>query len=187
MPSMLRVVGFLSLAVLVPFSRASSPQPPGRLEDPLRTVADVPMPGPAVRFDYQSLDADQGRLYTQESRLSDSMGQWTVESVDGCNPTLLNGGSDRVRHSFSAAHGWSRRFLAHPGRHHRLLLPLRLFFHLLSPLQVRSNAHWTRADWSSSHFSVSALICRISPRACQTSLPANRYTFQRSVATVAVR
>jgi hypothetical protein len=32
-------------------------------EEPLRTVADLPLPGPAVRFDYQSLDADAGRLY----------------------------------------------------------------------------------------------------------------------------
>jgi DNA-binding beta-propeller fold protein YncE len=30
---------------------------------PLRTVADIRMPGPAVRFDYQSLDQEQGRLY----------------------------------------------------------------------------------------------------------------------------
>src|SRR3989442_3760861 len=30
---------------------------------PLKKVADIPMPGPAVRFDYQSLDASQGRLY----------------------------------------------------------------------------------------------------------------------------
>jgi hypothetical protein len=29
----------------------------------LTKVADIPMPGPAVRFDYQSLDADHGRLY----------------------------------------------------------------------------------------------------------------------------
>ena len=29
----------------------------------LKIVADVPMPGPAVRFDYQSLDAVHGRLY----------------------------------------------------------------------------------------------------------------------------
>jgi DNA-binding beta-propeller fold protein YncE len=29
----------------------------------LQTVADIPMPGPAVRFDYQSLDAKNGRLY----------------------------------------------------------------------------------------------------------------------------
>jgi DNA-binding beta-propeller fold protein YncE len=30
---------------------------------PLKQVADVPLPGPAVRFDYQSLDISQGRLY----------------------------------------------------------------------------------------------------------------------------
>ena len=30
---------------------------------PLRKVTDVPLPGPAVRFDYQSLDASHGRLY----------------------------------------------------------------------------------------------------------------------------
>ena len=29
----------------------------------LRVVADVPLPGPAVRFDYQSLDVSDGRLY----------------------------------------------------------------------------------------------------------------------------
>ncbi|HEU4698369.1 MAG TPA: YncE family protein [Gemmatimonadales bacterium] len=29
----------------------------------LRTVTDVPLPGPAVRFDYQSLDSTRGRLY----------------------------------------------------------------------------------------------------------------------------
>ena len=30
---------------------------------PLTKVADVPLPGPAVRFDYQSLDSSHGRLY----------------------------------------------------------------------------------------------------------------------------
>jgi DNA-binding beta-propeller fold protein YncE len=30
---------------------------------PWKKVADVPLPGPAVRFDYQSLDASHGRLY----------------------------------------------------------------------------------------------------------------------------
>ena len=32
-------------------------------EPPLRKVADIPMPGKAVRFDYQSLDASNRRLY----------------------------------------------------------------------------------------------------------------------------
>ena len=30
---------------------------------PLKQVADIRMPGPAVRFDYQSLDISSGRLY----------------------------------------------------------------------------------------------------------------------------
>src|SRR6266849_5915521 len=30
---------------------------------PLKKVADMPLPGPAVRFDYQSLDASHGRIY----------------------------------------------------------------------------------------------------------------------------
>jgi hypothetical protein len=30
---------------------------------PLKKVADVPLPGSAVRFDYQSLDTQQARLY----------------------------------------------------------------------------------------------------------------------------
>jgi DNA-binding beta-propeller fold protein YncE len=32
-------------------------------QSPLTKVADVPLPGPAVRFDYQSIDAVHGRLY----------------------------------------------------------------------------------------------------------------------------
>src|SRR6266567_7225739 len=39
------------------------PEPAASGNAPLRIVADIPMPGPAVRFDYQSLDQDQGRLY----------------------------------------------------------------------------------------------------------------------------
>jgi hypothetical protein len=30
---------------------------------PLRKVADIPLPGAAVRFDYQSFDPSAGRLY----------------------------------------------------------------------------------------------------------------------------
>jgi len=32
-------------------------------QSPLKQVADIPLPGKAVRFDYQSLDASHGRLY----------------------------------------------------------------------------------------------------------------------------
>lgn len=42
---------------------SSSHQPTDLAPPPLRTVADVPLPGPAARFDYQSLDPTTGRLY----------------------------------------------------------------------------------------------------------------------------
>ena len=32
---------------------------------PLKKVADIPLPGKAVRFDYQSLDASHGRVLAQ--------------------------------------------------------------------------------------------------------------------------
>ena len=48
------VVGLISATLL-----RSAPE--GSSGSPLQKVADVPMPGPAVRFDY--LDASQGRLY----------------------------------------------------------------------------------------------------------------------------
>ncbi|HET8655100.1 MAG TPA: hypothetical protein VFL93_06270 [Longimicrobiaceae bacterium] len=42
--------------------RPTTPNPPAA-SPPLRVVADVPLPGPAVRFDYQSVDPAAGRLY----------------------------------------------------------------------------------------------------------------------------
>src|SRR6516162_3019599 len=42
-----------------PMGHPGSPQK----EQILKIVADVPLPGPPVRFDYQSLDASDGRLY----------------------------------------------------------------------------------------------------------------------------
>jgi DNA-binding beta-propeller fold protein YncE len=53
-----------AVAVLLLYSHVS-PQTatdPGK-KPPLNTVADIPLPGPAVRFDYQSLDSTTGRLY----------------------------------------------------------------------------------------------------------------------------
>src|SRR2546426_7972870 len=37
--------------------------PASRAEAPLRVVADVPLPGSASRFDYQSLEPESGRLF----------------------------------------------------------------------------------------------------------------------------
>src|SRR5262249_18442448 len=54
-------IGFSIAALSCTHSRASSDT---NMEDmPLDKVADIPMPGPAVGFDYQSLDQSQGRLY----------------------------------------------------------------------------------------------------------------------------
>lgn len=47
--------------VLVPVTTLAQSAKP--VDKPLTLVADVPMPGPAVRFDYQSLDTVNGRLY----------------------------------------------------------------------------------------------------------------------------
>lgn len=53
--------GFLAVLLLLSVGIAESQAKAGSAV--LTTVADVPMPGPAVRFDYQSLDAKNGRLY----------------------------------------------------------------------------------------------------------------------------
>jgi hypothetical protein len=53
----------VSLAALLAISQLLSAPVNGQAGSPLTTVADVPMPGAAVRFDYQSLDTSTGRLY----------------------------------------------------------------------------------------------------------------------------
>ena len=59
----LRYVGALAILVSM-FGCATVAAPSDSQESaPLKQVADVPLPGPAVRFDYQSLDASNGRLY----------------------------------------------------------------------------------------------------------------------------
>jgi DNA-binding beta-propeller fold protein YncE len=47
-----------TFGIVTPAVRSQSTAQP-----PLRKVTDVPLPGPAVRFDYQSLDGTHGRLY----------------------------------------------------------------------------------------------------------------------------
>jgi hypothetical protein len=54
----------------------------------LDLVADVPMPGPAVRFDYQSLDAQHGRLYiahmnADQMVVFDTAKRMVVANLDG--------------------------------------------------------------------------------------------------------
>jgi DNA-binding beta-propeller fold protein YncE len=59
-PQITAALGRLALLLLAARS-ISIADPAGKAV--LRTVADVPLPGPAVRFDYQSLDPSSGRLY----------------------------------------------------------------------------------------------------------------------------
>lgn len=59
----------------------------------LRTVADVPMPGPAVRFDYQSLDTAANRLYLAHM----NAGQLVVFDVKTRTVVKVLDGFERVR------------------------------------------------------------------------------------------
>ena len=56
-------VALLSTATLLVLLGPESGSRPTPKHEILRIVGDVPLPGPAVRFDYQSLDASDGRLY----------------------------------------------------------------------------------------------------------------------------
>jgi len=56
--------------------------------DVLKTVIDIPLPGPAVRFDYQSLDAKDGRLYMAHMNADqlvvfDTQARQVVAKLDG--------------------------------------------------------------------------------------------------------
>lgn len=61
---------------------------PARLGAPLRLQADVPLPGAAVRFDYQSFDPQTGRLYISHMNAGqlvvfDTRAQRVVANLDG--------------------------------------------------------------------------------------------------------
>jgi len=53
----------IAVSVLLTLSPSPHRSSPAEKHEILRIVADVPLPGPAARFDYQSLDASDGRLY----------------------------------------------------------------------------------------------------------------------------
>jgi len=53
----------LALATLTAILGCSTPTLPAEDTVPLKVVADISLPGPAVRFDYQSFDRTHGRLY----------------------------------------------------------------------------------------------------------------------------
>jgi DNA-binding beta-propeller fold protein YncE len=72
------------LAYLAVASGAATPSP----APPLRLVADIPMPGAAVRFDYQSLDPASGRLYISHMNADqlvvfDTRARQVVANLDG--------------------------------------------------------------------------------------------------------
>ena len=55
----------VALTIFIALLGCTSSAQPAENPDlaPLKKVADVPLPGPAVRFDYQSIDPSRGRLY----------------------------------------------------------------------------------------------------------------------------
>jgi DNA-binding beta-propeller fold protein YncE len=73
----------VALLVLARFGAAAESTPA-----PLRLVADVPMPGQAVRFDYQSFDPASGRLYIAHMNADqlvvfDTRSRQVVANLDG--------------------------------------------------------------------------------------------------------
>jgi DNA-binding beta-propeller fold protein YncE len=81
---MRRMESFLPAVLVLGWGiAAADPAPP-----PLRLVADVPMPGAAVRFDYQSLDPLSGRLYISHMNADqlvvfDTRSRQVVANLDG--------------------------------------------------------------------------------------------------------
>ncbi len=75
----------LCLAPAVAFSQGAGAVKSGQV---LTEVADIPMPGPAVRFDYQSLDVEHGRLYISHMNAGqmvvfDTQTRHVVANLDG--------------------------------------------------------------------------------------------------------
>lgn len=57
------LAGGLACVALTVAAQGQQEKTPNPCVKILELVADIPMPGPAVRFDYQSMDAQHGRLY----------------------------------------------------------------------------------------------------------------------------
>ncbi len=80
------IYGIVTLLLLLSGSVAQSQT--GADKPVLTTVADIPMPGPAVRFDYQSLDVEHGRLYISHMNANqlvvfDTQKREVVANLDG--------------------------------------------------------------------------------------------------------
>jgi DNA-binding beta-propeller fold protein YncE len=91
MPKRRRWLGHVgALAILVSIIGGTTAGVPSDKPEsaPLKQVADVPLPGPAVRFDYQSLDTSHGRLYIAHMNADqlvvfDTKKREVVTTVDG--------------------------------------------------------------------------------------------------------
>ncbi len=96
----------VTFVALVGLAAAPSPAPV------LRTVADVALPGPAVRFDYQSLDTATNRLYLAHM----NAGQIVVFDVASRRVVANLAGFDRV-HGVWAVPELGRVYASVTGRH----------------------------------------------------------------------
>ena len=64
----------------------------GAVRGPLRLVRDIPLPGPANRFDYQSIDPTRGRLYLSHM----NAGRVVVFDIDSSRVVAEVAGTPRV-------------------------------------------------------------------------------------------
>src|SRR6266700_1887385 len=76
----------------------------------LKEVADIPMPGPAVRFDYQSLDVKNGRLYIAHMNADqlvvfDTQKRQVVANLDGFKRVHGVIAVPEIEHVFASATG----------------------------------------------------------------------------------
>jgi DNA-binding beta-propeller fold protein YncE len=103
--------GAVAALLFLSFSLAHA-QSPGRVESVLTKVADVPMPGPAVRFDYQSFDPSSGRLYIAHMNadqlvIFDTTKRQVVANLDGfprVHGVTVAGAIHRVYASATGSH-----------------------------------------------------------------------------------
>jgi len=103
-------VDFLILVVGLGAARSGSAAADNTKSIPLKTVADIPMPGPAVRFDYQSLDAAQGRLYISHMNANqlvvfDTNKREVVANLDGFSSVHGSVGSSGTGEGLGISYG----------------------------------------------------------------------------------
>ena len=63
LPNTLRLIALQGFTAVLLVSCVSPQTKANSGKSPLKTVADIPLPGPAVRSDFQTLDPFSGHLY----------------------------------------------------------------------------------------------------------------------------